>query len=240
MKKHVRGPGRRIVDGFFKVLRWFAGVPALMSPSGKRYYDLLAQAAQNLESTSDRLNELVHEADVSKREAVIHRFEETYRGLKRAIKAVFNEAKYGLDVPFDKQRLFHICTQMKEVGGLMDEAVETIDLKLPNLPVEVTDFVGEIHKATKLIVVDIVNLSALLKNRNTASLSEEAIDEIKAAGRRIYRGAVREWYAKRQSVTAPEVLELITLITLMVQLRRSLGLIERLSDYVANTVLHHS
>ena len=229
-----------ITQCLWAVGRGIAIVPALISPSGKRYYVQLDKAARSLEGVSRQLCVLVKEPDPDKRPDLIEQFKDAYRTLKRSVKAVLNETRTGLDAPFDKQRLAHICTQIKEIGGLMDEAVETIDLKLPTLPVEISDFADQIGRATELLVGDIQHLPALLKNREAATLSEEAIDEIKTAGRRIYRTSVREWYAKRSTVTAPEVLELITLITLMGQLRRSLGLIERLSDYVAVTVIHHS
>jgi len=120
-----------------------------LTPRETRFYDMFAEAANNLVTGAKLLVELLDNG--SDREDISRRMREAEHAGDETTHAVFREMNSTFVTPFDREDIYRLASSLDDVMDFMEAAVDLVSLYNPtDLPKELADQVEVLERAAEL------------------------------------------------------------------------------------------
>jgi uncharacterized protein len=164
-----------------------------LTPRDTAFYELFADAGDNLVVGAKVLGELLHAGDDgAAREAIAERMHAAEHAGDEATHAIFRRVNSSFVTPFDREDIYRLGASLDDVMDAMDEAVDFAVLyQLSDLPHVVADQVDILQQAAELTA------AAMRRLRTMRDLSDYwiEINRLENAADQVYRRALAGLYA---------------------------------------------
>jgi predicted phosphate transport protein (TIGR00153 family) len=121
-----------------------------LTPKETSFYDLFAQAADNLVVGAGLLTELLG-ADKAERVAIAERMRDAEHASDEITHHIYNQLNSSFITPFDREDIYQLASLLDDVMDEMDAAADLVSLyQIDALPVGVTDQVDVLVRAADL------------------------------------------------------------------------------------------
>ncbi|MDB1087928.1 DUF47 family protein [Streptomyces sp. ACA25] len=122
-----------------------------LTPREDSFYELFAQAADNILTGSELLLELLAAPDGASREEIGVRMRAAEHAGDDATHAIIHQLNSSFITPFDREDIYRLASQLDDVMDFMEEAVDLVVLyRLEELPRGVEEQIEVLHRAAGL------------------------------------------------------------------------------------------
>jgi len=104
-----------------------AGILSYFLPKDKVFYSLFEEASNNLETISQKLVQLVHEPDFSKRASLIKEMEDIEHQNDEITHKVFIELGRNFITPFDREDIHSLASALDDIADYIYAAAKKIN-----------------------------------------------------------------------------------------------------------------